>query len=32
MDVIMNEVYAIEVVGKYEGVLRVVFCGGEGNK
>ena len=29
---IMNEVYAIEVVGKYEGVLRVAFSGGEDNK
>ena len=29
---IINEVYAIGVVGKYEGILQLIFCGGEGNE
>lgn len=29
---IINEVHVIEVVGKYNVVLLVVFCGGDGNE
>ena len=27
---IVNEIYIVDVVSKYVGVLRLVFCGGEG--
>ena len=31
-DVLVNKIYVVEVVNKYVGVLRLVSCGGEGNK
>lgn len=31
-DVFINEVYVIEVVGKHEGTLQLIFCGGEANE
>ena len=31
-NVIVNEMYVVEVVCKYGCVLRLVFCGGEGNE
>ena len=29
---IINEIYVVEVINKYAGVLQLVFCGGEGNE
>jgi hypothetical protein len=30
--VIVNKIYVVEVVSKYVGALRLVFCGGEANE
>ena len=29
---IINEIYVVEAINKYGGVLQSVFCGGEGNE